>query len=165
MKSVRTLIELAAVKCGSNTALATRLGLKPPQVQAWLSGKEPLSPENAALLCDVLELPGEETREWVAVAMLENPKNAKKAEALRRALFACWALGVALTTGFYNADATAAQLPMNCRTMTHNPRVSNYNYVTYVLHIVPYRLATALVALCRRFLRRTPRAACHTSFA
>jgi hypothetical protein len=32
-------------------------------------------------------MPGDEAREWVALALIEQPKNASRAAALRRALF------------------------------------------------------------------------------
>jgi hypothetical protein len=74
----------------------------------WRSGARPMSAETAALLADILELPGEEAREWMAVAVIENPKNASRVEVLKRALFACWVLGAgSLLTLSFGAPGTA----------------------------------------------------------
>jgi hypothetical protein len=59
----------------------------------WRGGKRPITPETAALLCDVLELPGEETREWCAIALIESAKEEKRPRLLR-ALFGWWVHGV-----------------------------------------------------------------------
>lgn len=97
MASVQTLIDLARVKCGTDAELARRVGVPRSHVAMWKSGVRPVSPETVATICDVLQLSGEECREWVAVAMVENPKNAKVADRLRRALFASLAVGVGLS--------------------------------------------------------------------
>lgn len=106
-KSVKTLLDMARSTVPTDAALARRIGVPATHIAMFRSGARPISPETAVLLCDVLQLPGDETREWVAIAMLDNPKNAERAAVLRRALFACWALGAALTTGHYSADAMA----------------------------------------------------------
>ena len=85
-----------------------------------------------AALCDMLELPGEEAREWLAIAIIENPKNASRAEWLKRALFACWVLGVgALTTQTNDAQATEADA-----STTASIEGGRYVSVTHPLHIV-----------------------------
>jgi len=76
----------------------------------WRTGKRALSAETAVVICDYLGMSGEEAREWVAVAIIENPKNASRVELLRRALFACWVLGV----------GTLATLPQDAKTRTEN---------------------------------------------
>jgi len=95
MRSVKTLLDLARVKCGTSAELGRRIGASKTQMADFAAGRQPISPERVAMLCDVLELSGDECREWVAVSMIENPKNAGCADRLRRALFACWVLGVA----------------------------------------------------------------------
>jgi len=87
MGSVKTLVDLCRVRCGTDAELARRLGVSPSHITDWRKGARPMRGESAAALCDVLELSGEETREWVAVAMIENPKNAGRCAMLRRALF------------------------------------------------------------------------------
>jgi len=85
---------MARAKVHSDAELARRIGIVPQDMNAMRRGRRAISPETVAALCDVLQLPGDETREWVAIAIIENPKNASRAGMLKRALFACWALGV-----------------------------------------------------------------------
>ena len=94
MKSVKLLLDMCNEKCGSDAEVARRVGVPRSHVAMWRSGARPMSAETAAMLADILELPGEEAREWMAIAVIENPKNASRVEVLKRALFACWALGV-----------------------------------------------------------------------
>jgi len=106
MATVQTLINLASAKCGTDAELGRRAGLSRSQIADFRSGKKAVSPETVALLCDVLDLSGDECREWVAVSIIENPKNASCAEKLRRALFACWVAGVGTLTTANDAQAT-----------------------------------------------------------
>jgi transcriptional regulator with XRE-family HTH domain len=94
VKSVKLLLDMCHEKCGSDAEVARRVGVPRSHVAMWRSGARPMSAETAAMLADILELPGEEAREWMAIAVIENPKNASRVEVLKRALFACWALGV-----------------------------------------------------------------------
>jgi DNA-binding transcriptional regulator YdaS (Cro superfamily) len=101
MRTVQSLIDEAAEVCKSRAALARRIGVHASQITCWSTGSEPISPENVALLCDVLQLSGEETRRLAALAIVANPKNLKRAEVLRRAFFvslAAGAVGLALLT-------------------------------------------------------------------
>jgi len=95
---LKTLIDNAAKVCGGHAPLARRIGMHQPDIPAMLAGRKAISPESVAALCEVLELPGEEVRRLVAVAVIENPKNASKAEVLRRIFFGCWALGAVAQT-------------------------------------------------------------------
>jgi len=95
VRTMKTLLDMARAKVHSDAELCRLIDIKPPNLVEIRQGKRAVSAEQAAALCDVLELSGEECREWVAVAMIENPKNARCADRLRRALFACWVLGVA----------------------------------------------------------------------
>jgi transcriptional regulator with XRE-family HTH domain len=95
MSTVKTLIDMCRVKCSTDAEVARRLGVPRSHITDWRKGARPISGESVAALCDLMELSGEEAREWVAVAMIENPKNRERAAMLRRALFGCWALGVA----------------------------------------------------------------------
>lgn len=96
-ESLEALIDEAVNLCGGGRALARRLGVPEHHPHEWRAGKRAVTPETAALLADVLSLSGEDARELVALAVVENPKNAEKRERLRRALFACWVGGVALS--------------------------------------------------------------------
>lgn len=110
---LKTLIDDAAKVCGGYSALARRIGQPQPNVPGMRSGKRAISPETVAALCDVLQLSGEETRRLAALAVCENPKNATKAEVLRRAFFGCWVAG-AVALPPQSADA---QTVHQCTTM------------------------------------------------
>lgn len=141
MKSMQTLIELARAKVHTDRELAHLLGIAPPDLTELKKGRRPVSPEIAAALCDVLQLSGEEAREWLALAVIENPKNASKVELLRRALFACWVLGVGIPQLHPNdARATEAEGSQIGRT---DP--AGYDSVTHSLYIVAHALGRALV--------------------
>ena len=105
MKTMEPLIALGRAKVHSDAELCRAVGLKPPHLVEIRKGVRALSAENAAALCDLLGMSGDECREWVAVCLIENPKNADRAGMLRRALFACWALGVALQLAPNDAQA------------------------------------------------------------
>lgn len=120
MKHVVDLIPLAREKVHTDRELAARLGVSPVVLAELKSGKRSMSPETTVTLCDVLELSGEETREWVAVAILENPKNKSKLTLLRRALFACWVLGVG--TLFSAPNDAQAGTESNAGTLTNAQR-------------------------------------------
>ena len=76
----------------------------------WRTGKRAITAESAAALCDYLGLSGEEAREWVALAIVQNPTNAARKGMLERALFACWVLGVGSLMSLPN-DAKAYLTP------------------------------------------------------
>lgn len=109
---VQTLIALAREKCHSDAELARRLDMRPPTLNQMKKGKRAVSPETIALLCDLLELPGDEAREWAAYAVIENPKNAAIADRLRRAFFGCLVAGV----GFLSSTTDAKAIPTGYRT-------------------------------------------------
>lgn len=94
MRSVATLIDEAASKVGGDRRLADRTGLHPSEISDMRRGQKPLSPERVGLLCDVLELDGEEARRLLAEAVVLNAKSPTRKEVLRRAFFVSWALGV-----------------------------------------------------------------------
>jgi len=105
MKSAKSLIDMAREKVHSDAELARLLGVTRMNLYEMKTGRRSISPETATALCDVLQLPGDEAREWVAIAIIENPKNASRVDLLKRALFACWVAGVAILL----AHATDAQ--------------------------------------------------------
>lgn len=110
---LKTLIDDAANLCGGHGALARRIGLHQPDIPGMLSGRRCLSPETVAALCEVLQLPGDEARRLAALAVIENPKNAGKAEVLRRVFFGCLVLG-GVALGPQSADARTGH---QCTTM------------------------------------------------
>lgn len=117
MRSLDQLIDEAAAICHGYAKLARRLDVTPQRVDEWKHGKRPLTPETVGLLCDVCHLDGEEARRLLALAVVSNPKNADRAEVLRRAFFVCWAIGAAIlpdnssgammTDRTHNADVTS----------------------------------------------------------
>lgn len=146
MKHVQTLIALAREKVGgTDAALARALGMKPPDWHPISKGLQPVSPEVCAALCDVLQLPGEEAREWLAVAVIENPKNASRVEVLKRALFACWALGVFALTMPNDARA-AADLTTGRQ---YIETLGGYRSLTHGLYIVMHLVWRRLCSFCR----------------
>lgn len=127
MKSIQLLIDLAREKAHGNEAeLARQIGVPLHHPHEWRTGKRAITAETAAALCDYLGLSGEEAREWLAIAVIENPKNAPKKHMLERALFACWVLGV----------GSLMSLPNDARAMLDTSR--SYQPVTSTLHIVAH---------------------------
>lgn len=96
MKHVKQLVDLCVKKCSSEAELARRLGVHYQVINDYRHGRRAVSPEVVGLMCDVLELSGDEAREWLAISIIENPKNSSRAEVLRKAFFALWVAGVAL---------------------------------------------------------------------
>jgi transcriptional regulator with XRE-family HTH domain len=94
MRSVESLLTEAVEKCHGQAELARRLGTSSAAITHMKNGERAISPETVALLCDVLELPGEETQRLVALAIIGAAKNASKREKLKRAFFGCWVAGV-----------------------------------------------------------------------
>lgn len=105
MRTVFSLIDEASQVCGSDRKLCLRTGLKPPQLSDMRAGRAPISPQTVGLLCDVLELLGEESRRLAAEAVVHNAIPARK-EALRRAFFVCWGIGALVLSPDNNASAS-----------------------------------------------------------
>lgn len=149
MKSVHLLIDMAREKVGSDAELARRIGESRQNLAGMKAGRRPITPETVATLCDVLDLPGDECREWVALAIIQNPKNAARKTMLERALFACGVLGV----------GSLMSLPNDARAMLETS--SSYRLVTHSMHIVAHLLRMAASAvrvaswLCRTRSRRS----------
>lgn len=150
MGKLQLLIDMAREKVGTDAALCRRLGVPGHHVNEWRKGTRAMSPECVAMLCDVLQLTGEEAREWVAIALIENPKNAGKAELLRRALFACWALGAALVPLPKDAKATEADASMIASTESLKPQtLTRLERTVYTLSRFASRVIRAIAAALR----------------
>jgi len=108
MRTVQTLIDEAAEKCGGYTKLAERVGVSRQRISDFRHGRATVSPETLGALCDVAELDGEEARRLLAVLIVSNPKNQSRAEVLRRAFFVSLALGVVLALHDVPNDAANA---------------------------------------------------------
>lgn len=108
MYTVQTLIDAAIVKCGTQAALARRLGMERQDVHAMARGARPVTPTTVALLCDVLELPGVEAQRLAALAVVQNAKDSSLREVLRRAFFGLWALCAPAVLTLPTTDAQAS---------------------------------------------------------
>lgn len=86
MRSVHSLIDEASEKCGSDAKLARALSVAGHHPNEWRSGVRPVSPMTVGLLCDVLELDGEEARRLGALAIIATAKPEKRG-VLRRSFF------------------------------------------------------------------------------
>lgn len=106
---LKTLIDNASEKCGSDAKLAEVTGMPVQTISNLRHGQRPVSPENAAAFCAVLGLSPEESRQWVALAVVENPKNSSKSDMLKKALFASIA-AITLSGVFHPENANATPL-------------------------------------------------------
>lgn len=86
MRTVLSLIDEAREKCGSDAALARQLGVAGHHPCEWRNGDRSVSPMTVGLLCDVLELDGDEARRLGAMAIIATAKPEKRG-VLRRSFF------------------------------------------------------------------------------
>ena len=145
MRSVESLLREAVDKCGGQAELGRRIGTSGPAINAMIKGTRPITGETVALICDVLELPGEEVQRLVALAIIGNAKNAGKRERLRKAFFGCWVVGAfaaTLITGPHDARAET--------TANAVPSLTELGYTPYTLSRMlttwAYRLFTSIKA-------------------
>lgn len=104
VNSGQILIDKAAKVCGSDAALARRLGTKPPAISELRAGKREMSPETAALLADIARV---DAREAVIQAVIARNKTGPKAEQIREILGKGLAVGAAALLVFsYDAPLT-----------------------------------------------------------
>jgi hypothetical protein len=155
VKSAKLLIDMAREKVHSDAELArqlsARLGssVERHHVTEWRANRRAFTAEMAAALCDYLELPGEEAREWVALAMIEQAKTPERRTLLERALFACWGLGV---VGALSLSPTNDASAKAASTTTESGNTS----VTDTLHIVAHWLLQLARAARRAALVAVP---------
>lgn len=103
MQSVRDLIDKASKVCGSDTALAERMGIERPNLSLMRSGKRAISPATAAELADIA---GEDAREAAIAAVIEGAKGTRRESVLREILGKAIAAGVAgLFVYSYSGDS------------------------------------------------------------
>lgn len=106
VKPVETLIDKASKVCGSDAALARRMGIYPADVSNLRAGKRPLSPELAAEFADIA---GEDARQAVIDAVIERNAAGKKGHLLKEILGKALAAGVAaMSLSFYSGDSISA---------------------------------------------------------
>ncbi len=136
MKTLQTLIDKACKIAGNGTLLGQKIGLTPQEVNDFRRGRRVVSPEIVGLLCNYLELPSEEAREWLAIAVLENPKNSSRVEVFRKAFFASWVAGIlssALMIQPTDAEATTGALPLVKPTTQDTNTVVLYRPALYIM--------------------------------
>jgi DNA-binding transcriptional regulator YdaS (Cro superfamily) len=103
MESVRALIDKASKVCGSDTALAERMGIERPNLSLMRAGKRAISPATAAELADIA---GDDAREAAIAAVIESAKGTRRESVLREILGKAIAAGVAgLLVFSYSADS------------------------------------------------------------
>lgn len=104
MQAMNTLIDKAAKVCGSDAALAKRMGVKPTVISMLRHGRT-ITPETAAELADIA---GEDARDAAIQAVLERSKGTRREGVLREILGKALAAGVAGMLVFsYNDDSTS----------------------------------------------------------
>lgn len=91
MQELKTLIDRASKICGSDTALASRMGIK-TQVVSMLRHGRPITPETAAELASIA---GENARDAAIQAIVERAKGTRREGVLREILGKSLAAGVA----------------------------------------------------------------------
>lgn len=148
MKHVKELVDLCVKKCSSEAELARRIGVHYQVINDMRHGRRAISPETVGLLCDVLELSGDEAREWLAISVIENPKNSSRAEVLRKAFFALWVGGVAL--GAVLPTESKAKSQEGASAIVHE---TNWTPRTF------WKVVVALAAWARRRLQQAVRVA------
>ena len=106
MEYAKTLIDKASKVCGSDKALAERMGIYAADISHLRAGKRPLSPELAAELADIA---GEDAREAAIAAIIMRNENNRKGAVLREILGKALAAGVVGMSVFsYNGDLISA---------------------------------------------------------
>lgn len=95
MKRVFALLDAARDVCGSDAALARRIGVDPSHPAQWRAGKRKLNAEMVGLLADVVGLPTEDATRLALLAVIEGAKDPGRQGVLRRVFFALSALSAA----------------------------------------------------------------------
>lgn len=126
MESGITLIDRASKLCGSDSALARRMGVHRVAIAEMRSGKRKVTPETAAELADIA---GDDAREAAIQTMIENAKGTRREGALREILGKALAAGVAgLLVFSYSPGAEGARVSAN----TDKPPVNTLYIVEYL---------------------------------
>lgn len=105
MQELKTLIDKASKVCGSDAALAKRMGIA-PQTISNMRGSRTITPETAAELADIA---GEDAREAAIAAILARAKGTRREGVLREVLGKALAAGAAGALVFsYSSDSISA---------------------------------------------------------
>lgn len=136
MQTLKTLIDKASKVCGSDAALAERLGVA-PQVVSMLRKKRTITPCTAAELADIA---GDDAREAAIQSIIESAKGTRREGVISEILGKGVAAGVAVMCLFsYKAESTHGEARETAPDKTVNS-----------LYIVEYLLRT-LTGLLFRF--------------
>ena len=122
MEYAKSLIDKASQTCGSDKALAERMGIYPADISHLRAGKRPLSPELAAELADIA---GEDAREAAIAAIIMRNENTRKGPVLREILGKALAAGVAVMLVFSYNDGWIFATEKIARTVDSLYIVSN----------------------------------------
>jgi len=83
MQVLQTLIDKAVKVCGSDQALADRIGIARPNVSLMRKGKRPISPATAVELADIA---GEDAKQAALDAVIESVKGTRREEVIKAIL-------------------------------------------------------------------------------
>lgn len=128
MQLGKTLIDKAALMCGSYSELARQTGTSPAALSHMKHGTREISPETAAILADIAQ---EDPAQAAIDAIIERNKNGPKAERIRAIL------------GKGRAGGAAAVLLL-CLTAPTAYAIANVADKLTMLHIVLSRLCALL---------------------
>lgn len=148
MQELRTLIDKASKVCGSDSALARRMGIHQPTIAEMRSGKRSISPVTAAELADIA---GEDAREAAIAAVIESTKGTRREGAMREILGKALAAGVAgMLVISYSGD-------LNCCTEKTTKTAIKVNSLYIVSLVLMLLRGTGLGKWTPEFLSRNPR--------
>lgn len=106
MQEFKTLIDRAAKICGSDSALARRMGIDQPSIAQMRAGRRTITPETAA---EMAAIAGEDAREAAIAALLERSKGTRREGVLREILGKGLAVGVGAMSVFsYSGNSNAS---------------------------------------------------------
>lgn len=138
MQDFKTLIDRASKVCGSDSALARRMGIHQPSIAEMRAGRRTITPETAVELADIA---GEDPLQAAASAMLERSKGTRREGVLREILGKALVTGVAAMSLFSHSDnATSGQ-------------VSTPRNETELTKVVLYCLNLGVFSRFRRLIR------------
>lgn len=106
MQEIKTLIDKASKVCGSDAALAYRMGVKAPVISMMRTGARTITPETAAELADIA---GESVKAAVYQAMIERSAGTRREGVLREILGKSLLAGVAAMLLFSYAPEVRAE--------------------------------------------------------
>lgn len=150
MEYGKTLIDKAAKVCGSDQALAERLGTSRPNISLMRAGKRAISPVMAAELADIA---GFDVNEAVSIALLESVKGTPKEGRLRNIL------GKGLAAGAVAMLATSYTGAANGYTAEENKRAEDLTICTlYFFRAIKIKMKKARRARFWRPALRLPSA-------